>query len=181
MTGLYKCSHVFTDDDEQETGTKCPETFSSHHGRQTHEKSHIKRPCRWCGRMISNNGHTQHESVCDEQPHALPWQVWDDLLADMVSHANEIPAGMVCAVFTKRGAVIMTQAAAVRLSIQLLDRESVVLIPTDLLNQPETAARWRRVDPTQTPEQEPASNGQPATNTKPSGQELAGVDFNSIA
>lgn len=132
-------------DGEPNAGEQCGKRFDSVKALRTHAKSHQRRPCRWCGREFSNNGHTQHELACDAQPKALPWQVWDDLLGDLVAHATEIPDGMLCVVSTTRGAFFMRPHAAIIAASEILDvGESVVVIPTDLLSAPETVARWRR-------------------------------------
>lgn len=143
--GLYRCPFV-----DPETGVACtddertPEAFDSHKARNTHAKSHRRRPCRVCGRLIKENGHTQHVEACSKQSSSLPWEVWDDLIGDLVRHAPEIPEGAYCVVTTSRGATFMTHSAAMR--AVMLSQEATLVVPSDLLPKPADNDRWRRKD-----------------------------------
>lgn len=151
MSGIYHC-RIWIDADgvmaEPDTpdARQCGKVLGDDKARRTHEKSHIRRPCRWCGRMVSNNGHTQHQTSCVERPEALQWEVWADLVRDLVAHANELPDDEVCLVSTRRGALIMKTGAAVDAAADAVLVEPVLLIPARLLPKPKRAARWRRRD-----------------------------------
>ena len=159
--GDFTCRTFIVDDDG--AGRECGKTFDSLKALRTHEKSHVLRRCKFCGTEVSNNGHAQHEAACTEKPDALPWEVWDDLLADLVIHAEDIPSDAVCVVSVgDEGARFLTIPAALKVVERTLARGvSMSVIPSELLQRPETVARWRRKqlgpdpEPVTPPEPEP--------------------------
>ena len=185
MTGHYRCDHV------NDSGVVCGAAFADVKGLRTHAKSHRTRLCRWCQRAISVNGHTQHESSCDEQPHAFPWQVLDDLLTDLVIHATEIPDGTFCVVSVSRGARFMTPHAAVQAA--MLSPETTVIIPSGIIPPPGKTVRWRRkelhdtradketsIDDRPRPQPQPPGNSSPDRGGGGDDQLLFGVNWPTV-
>lgn len=180
MSGNYRCTTWLPPDPDHPDGRECGERFEDLKGLNTHASSHVKRPCRWCGQWFSNNGHTQHQSKCTVKPEPMPWHVWEDLLTDLLAHANEIPTDAWCVVSTTGGAVFMTPDAARR--AVLLSDEASLCIPAALLTLPDQAARWRRRDPfdsTANQETTPSDHPTNRTGPRPPNRALPGVDWDA--
>ena len=172
MAGNYRCRRT-----DPETGEECGKTFTTAKALATHQKAYVTRPCRFCGRLISNNGHTQHEQACTEKPEAFPWAVFADLVDDLVARTSSIPEGTVCVVTVSNGARFMQPPAALRFTATAT--ETVITIPASLLTRPDQPARDRRLELGVTPADSELSTR--PTRPRPPTTPSDGLDFTSIA